>query len=150
MHFVKRYARSSSKSYFWFFFTLWLFLTKCYISLGFCNILLCFDTFPCIFITENMVGKKRSNLGVTKLVIFMFFYEHNFFHIFARTRLLGTTDKSKIIKIYCILWNLTKRGFQNWYDFLSFHLSSPQKMEVKKCEQISPTTFFNKIFLIKY
>ena len=149
--FCKEICQIFIQELFFIFFTLWLFLTKCYISLGFYNILLCFDTSPCIFITENMEGKKRSNLGVTKLVIFMFFYEHNFFSHFCSDKIAwdNWSNKSKIIKIDCILWNLTKRGFQNWYDFLSFHLSSPQKMEVKKCEQISRTTFFD-FFLIKY
>ena len=42
--------------------------------------------------------KKRNRHGVTKLVIFMFFYEHNFFYIFARTRLLGTKVDTTVRK----------------------------------------------------
>ena len=42
--------------------------------------------------------KKRNRHGVTKLVIFMFFYEHHFFYIFARTRLLGTKVDTAIRK----------------------------------------------------
>ena len=40
-----------------------------------------------------------------------------------------------------------KRGFLNWYDFLSCHFNSPQKMQKKKGEQISGQFFWT--FLIE-
>ena len=48
-----------------------------------------------------------------------------------------------------IFGKLASKGFQNWYDFISWHSKSPKKLQEKKGKQISRTTFLDD-FEIKY
>ena len=96
--FIKRNASSSSETVFLVFSHLYFFLqifTFLYVSAMYCLVLILFLEYFELSIRKE---KKRNRHGVTKLVLFMFFYEHHFFHIFARTRLLGTKVDTTVRK----------------------------------------------------
>ena len=99
-------------------------------------------------------GKKRNRHGVTKLVLFMFFYEHHFFHIFARTRLLGTkvdaTDWKNLKSLKPIAYYETWRKgfFKPGMTFYPAIWSHPKRCKKKKVSRLSRQLFL--IFFRKY
>ena len=86
-------------------------LTFIYVSAIYCLVLILFLEYFELSIWKE---KKRNRHGVTKLVIFMFFYEHHFFYIFAQTRLLGTivdaTNQKKLSRKSAHLFSLASFG----------------------------------------